>query len=197
MGEATSSAVLTLEDIQAQLTEEERIELLQKNQPPKFTQGLASVDCKINEEFKFSVKVKDPTGSMKFAWLRDGLPIDEINDARYSVAVKNDTCILSISNVELIDQAEWQVISSNDFGRSTSTCYLKLQIPKHYKKPTFLECLRAVLTEEGQQKEKYNLFSRNIFFTLSLFSEDFFFFYYYMMMLYMLQQTARCVILWR
>lgn len=174
MGEATSSAVLTLEDIQAQLTEEERIELLQKNQPPKFTQGLASVDCKINEEFKFSVKVKDPAGNTKFAWLRDGLPIDEINDARYSVAVKNDTCILSISNVELIDQAEWQVISSNDFGRSTSTCYLKLQIPKHYKKPTFLECLRAVLTEEGQQKQKIqSFFAKHFLHTLIIFARIF------------------------
>lgn len=149
MGEATSSAVLTLEDIQNQLTEEERIELLQKNQPPKFTQGLFSVDCKINEEFKFTVKVKDPINNTKFSWMRDGLHIDEINDLRYKIVEKNDTCILSITNVELVDQAEWQVISSNDFGRSTSTCYLKLQIPKHYKKPTFLECLRAVLTEEG------------------------------------------------
>lgn len=55
MGETSSTALLTLEDIQNQLSDEERLMLTKLNQPPKFLQGLKSQEAKINEEFKFSV----------------------------------------------------------------------------------------------------------------------------------------------
>lgn len=56
MGEAESTAVLTVEDIQSQLTEEERLQLFSDKLPPKFIQGLKSVEAKISEPFSFSVK---------------------------------------------------------------------------------------------------------------------------------------------
>jgi len=59
-------------------------------------------------------------------------------------------CVLNIRRVELLDQAEWKCVATNDFGQSVTSCFLKLQIPRHFKKPKFLECLRAVLTEEGK-----------------------------------------------
>lgn len=37
----------------------------------------------------------------------------------------------------------------NDFGHSVTSCFLKLIIPRHYKKPRFLENLQAILSEEG------------------------------------------------
>lgn len=46
-------------------------------------------------------------------------------------------------------QAEWKCVAANDFGHSVTSCFLKLIIPKHYKKPKFLESLRAILSEEG------------------------------------------------
>ncbi|CAH1707186.1 unnamed protein product [Chironomus riparius] len=148
MGEACSSAVLTLEDIQNQLNENERIELQQKNQPPKFIKGLMSCDTKINEEFKFTVQIKATTEPV-FSWYRDDLPVDKTNE-RYEICTeKIGFCHLTIKCVEFVDQAEWKCVATNEFGHSTSTCFLKLQIPRHYKKPRFLECLRAVLTEEG------------------------------------------------
>lgn len=55
MGETSSTALLTLEDIQNQLSDEEKLLLTKLNQPPKFLQGLKSQEAKINEEFKFSV----------------------------------------------------------------------------------------------------------------------------------------------
>lgn len=58
MGNTSSTAVLTLEDIQNQLSEEEKYMLSQRNQPPTFLQGLKSHEAKINEEFKFSVEGK-------------------------------------------------------------------------------------------------------------------------------------------
>lgn len=51
--------------------------------------------------------------------------------------------------VELNDQAEWKCVATNDFGHSVTSCFLKITIPKHFRKPKFLECLRAVLSEEG------------------------------------------------
>lgn len=46
-------------------------------------------------------------------------------------------------------QAEWKCVASNDHGQSVTSCFLKLIIPKHYKKPKFLESLRAILSDEG------------------------------------------------
>lgn len=56
MGEAQSSAELTLEDIKSQLSEEEKIQLSSEKLPPRFVNGLKSVEAKINESLKLSVK---------------------------------------------------------------------------------------------------------------------------------------------
>ena len=56
MGEAKSTAELTVEDIQNQLNDEERLQLLTTNQPPKFIKGLRSTEAKISETHKFSVQ---------------------------------------------------------------------------------------------------------------------------------------------
>lgn len=46
-------------------------------------------------------------------------------------------------------KAEWKCVATNDFGHSVTSCFLRLIIPKHFKKPRFLENLRAILSEEG------------------------------------------------
>lgn len=56
MGEASSTAELTIEDIQSQLSENERSMLITKNQPPRFLQNLKSTEGKINEKLTFTVK---------------------------------------------------------------------------------------------------------------------------------------------
>lgn len=56
MGEARSSAELTVEDIQSQLNDEEREQLLSKSLAPKFIQGLKSSEVKINEPYRFTVQ---------------------------------------------------------------------------------------------------------------------------------------------
>lgn len=56
MGEAMSSAELTVEDIQNQLNDEERQQLLSKSQAPKFLRGLKSCEAKVNENFKFTIQ---------------------------------------------------------------------------------------------------------------------------------------------
>lgn len=56
MGQASSSAELTVEDIQNQLNEEEKLQLFSKNQAPKFLQGLKSIEAKIDDQFRFTIK---------------------------------------------------------------------------------------------------------------------------------------------
>ncbi|XP_039483610.1 titin isoform X9 [Drosophila santomea] len=149
MGETSSTAVLTVEDIQNQLTDEERLVFTEQNQnhAPKFLTGLKSTDAKINEPFQFKVVVK-ATPDPVLSWFRDELPIDP-NERYNHYRGENEDWLLDIKSVEFVDQAEWKCVAVNDFGTSITSCFLKLQIPRHYKKPRFLECLRAVLTEEG------------------------------------------------
>lgn len=69
---------------------------------------------------------------------------------RYVIAKETlGVCHLDICRLEFMDQAEWKCIATNDFGHSITSCYLRLVIPKHFKKPRFLEALRAILSEEG------------------------------------------------
>ncbi|XP_073957384.1 uncharacterized protein isoform X8 [Choristoneura fumiferana] len=147
MGQASSSAELTVEDIQNQLNEEEKLQLFTKNQAPKFVQGLKSVEAKIDEPFRFTIKVAIPP-EPSVLWYRDDQPVDESNRCHLS---KEDRGVftLDIQNLEFLDQAEWKCVAMNDFGHSVTSCFLKLIIPRHYKKPRFLENLQAILSEEG------------------------------------------------
>lgn len=56
MGEASSLAELTIEDIQSQLNESEKLQLTSNTQPPRFLLGLKSTEANINEPLVFKVK---------------------------------------------------------------------------------------------------------------------------------------------
>ncbi|KAG7188126.1 hypothetical protein KM043_015968 [Ampulex compressa] len=102
MGEAKSTAELTIEDIQNQLNEEERLQLLSTNQPPNFVKGLRSCEAKINEDFKLTVQVSvAPEPSL--SWYRDDTPVDK--DDKYRMEKENlGTCHLEIQKLEFVDQ---------------------------------------------------------------------------------------------
>ncbi|KAK6628845.1 hypothetical protein RUM43_002661 [Polyplax serrata] len=147
MGEARSTAELTVEDIQYQLNDEEKLLLFSKNQPPRFIQGLKSCEAKINEDFRYTIKVT-VVPEPKLCWYKDDEKIELV--ARFSVTKENlGVYHLDIKKLEITDQAEWKCVATNEFGQSVTSGFLKLIIPKHYKKPRFLECLRAILTEHG------------------------------------------------
>lgn len=83
-------------------------------------------------------------------WFRDDQPVVDIEPERYVATTDEDgNCYLEIKRLEFMDQAEWKCVASNEFGHSVTSCFLQLTIPKHFRKPKFLECLRAVLSEEG------------------------------------------------
>lgn len=81
-------------------------------------------------------------------WYRDDQPVDESSRCHHG---KEDRGVfyLDIQTLEFLDQAEWKCVAMNDFGHSVTSCFLKLIIPRHYKKPRFLENLQAILSDEG------------------------------------------------
>ncbi|CAG4977771.1 unnamed protein product [Colias eurytheme] len=81
-------------------------------------------------------------------WYRDDQPVDESSRCHLG---KEDRGVfyLDIKNLELMDQTEWKCVAMNDFGHSVTSCFLKLIIPRHFKKPRFLENLQAILSDEG------------------------------------------------
>ncbi|KAF6200832.1 hypothetical protein GE061_005279 [Apolygus lucorum] len=147
MGEAQSSAELTLEDIKSQLSEEEKVQLSSEKLPPRFVAGLKSVEAKINENLKLSIKVSvfpEPT----VIWFRD----DEVIEDSDKYKIEKDKLgvyHMNINKLEFCDQAEWKCVATNDYGQSVTSSFVKLNIPKHFKKPKFLEDLKAVMSEEG------------------------------------------------
>lgn len=56
MGEASSLAELTIEDIQSHMNENEKLQLTSNAQPPRFSLGLKSTEANINEPLVFKVK---------------------------------------------------------------------------------------------------------------------------------------------
>lgn len=56
---------------------------------------------------------------------------------------------LEISTVDLDDGGQWMCIAENHGGRNSCVSFLNVIVPKAYKRPQFLEELRAVLTEHG------------------------------------------------
>lgn len=81
-------------------------------------------------------------------WYRDDQPVDESTRCHLEKEEKG-IFNLDIQNLEFLDQAEWKCVAVNDFGHSVTSCFLKLIIPRHYKKPRFLENLQAILSDEG------------------------------------------------
>lgn len=59
MGEARSSAELTIEDIENQLNDDERLQLISRSRAPKFLHGLKSCEAKINDTYKLHIQGKD------------------------------------------------------------------------------------------------------------------------------------------
>lgn len=117
-----------------------------------------------------------------FSWYRDELPIED--SERYVILRETAVnCQLLIRKVEFVDQAEWKCVASNDYGTSVTSCFLKLQIPRHYKKPKFLECLRAILTAEG---------AVNLECKVSVVFNFFCSYYYYVAMTLLRRSLAEC-----
>uniref|UniRef100_A0A182PCJ4 Ig-like domain-containing protein n=1 Tax=Anopheles epiroticus TaxID=199890 RepID=A0A182PCJ4_9DIPT len=148
LGEASSTTFLSVNDIKAQLNEEEWLNLLQVNQAPVFKTGLISRDVNIAEPFRLSVvvsSVSKPTVN----WYKDDLVVDGSDNYKLSSDESTYTYNIDILVAQLDDQGEWKCVATNEFGQAGTSCFVKLIIPKHYRKPKFLENLKAVMLRDG------------------------------------------------
>lgn len=60
------------------------------------------------------------------------------------------TYMLEVKPAEFCDEGEWKcVVTSSEGSVGISTSCVTMDIPKNYRKPRFMESLKAVLTDEG------------------------------------------------
>merc|ERR1711962_658071 len=139
MGEAASTASLTVEDIGEKFPDP-RVQL-------RFLIPLQDAEVKLGSSQRFSVQVTY-SPCLEISW--------EHNQQRVMVGSKFNLskedggyfhCDIPEASME--DQGEWAVIARDSVNEIKSSCQLLVTIPKHYKKPRFLEPLKAVLTDEG------------------------------------------------
>lgn len=58
--------------------------------------------------------------------------------------------IIEVKQSQDCDNGEWRCEVVNEHGcAGVSKCVVEMEIPKNYRKPRFMEVLKAVLTEEG------------------------------------------------
>jgi len=131
MGETSSIAELTIEDIQNQLNESEKLQLTSNTQPPRFLLGLKSIEANINESFVFTIKVTTES-TPSISWYKEDEQLTETNRYQFSTE-DNGTYMLSILPLEIDDQAEWKCVAINKYGQTVTSSFLKLNIPKTFK----------------------------------------------------------------
>ena len=152
MGQAVSVAELTVDDIQNQLNDDERRQLLESHQPPVFLVGLRSIESRVGDPLRLTVHVSSVNDSFLTTWYHGDNAIDicGTGDGKYrSWRDDHGLCHLDINPLEAEDEGEWKCIVLNDFGHNVTSCTIQLVTPRYYRKPHFLEPLRAVLSDEG------------------------------------------------
>ncbi|KAL6255445.1 hypothetical protein P5V15_013781 [Pogonomyrmex californicus] len=110
---------------------------------PIFKQILQDECCRIGDTILLSL----PPWPKAIAWYNKEGRI-EPNEKYHVMEDGIGGYSIEIKQVEAMDEGEWKcVATSEDNMKQFTSCYLI--IPKHYKKPKFLESLRAILSEEG------------------------------------------------
>lgn len=61
----------------------------------------------------------------------------------------NGTFLLNVVPLEVDDQAEWKCVAVNKYGQTVTSSFLKLNVPKNFKPPRFLDELRIGFSNEG------------------------------------------------
>jgi hypothetical protein len=139
MGEAVSTASLTVDDIGEKFPES-RTQL-------RFLVPLQDAQVSIGDNQRLSVQVTY-SPCLELAWFHGEakvVPGDRIQLCKEDGGYFH--CDLIHAAIE--DQGEWSVLAKDSANEIKSVCSLTVAVPKHYKKPNFLEPLKAVLTDEG------------------------------------------------
>ena len=101
-----------------------------------------------NYEAPLIFSVSKSSLPVRVVWWNHGQQI-AVGDKYSVVETAEGGYSVIINPVELSDDGEWRVNVENQFGSASSECTLTLRVPKNYRKPRFVENLKAVLTKEG------------------------------------------------
>ncbi|CAG7826520.1 unnamed protein product, partial [Allacma fusca] len=142
MGVSESTAELTFDDIQFQLSEEERGKLIEHlssvNRPPQFVRGLKSTTILVGSKLDITVELNCKA---TLEWYFDNQLITPGGE----FTISGNSLIAETLNIG--KEGEYKCVAKNEYGTSFSCCRISLNVPSNYKKPRFLEGLRAVLHE--------------------------------------------------
>ncbi|KAG5861430.1 hypothetical protein JTB14_018621 [Gonioctena quinquepunctata] len=119
--------------------------------PPIFKRDLQDESIKIGDPILLTCQVSVPPWPKSIHWYNSEGRIDDVQGSRYKqMADGIGGYMLEVKPTEAIDQGEWKCVAMSDDGVvSISTCEIKMMIPKHFKKPRFMDTLKAILTDEG------------------------------------------------
>lgn len=116
---------------------------------PIFSTELKNVKTKIGDPISISCNLLVPPWPKSIAWFNQAGKI-EAND-KYILFEDGLGCyILEVKYSEISDEGTWKFIAtSSDGSSSISTCNVSMDVPRNYRKPRFMQNLKAILTEEG------------------------------------------------
>lgn len=112
-------------------------------------QELVDHKARVGEMHSLAVTLIPPYPT-RVEWYNKELLIPNSDSRLQNFSKEDGIASISFSPLTLDDEGEWKVVLLNeDDLSSSSTCQLSIVVPKNYRKPRFLENLKAVLTEEG------------------------------------------------
>lgn len=117
---------------------------------PIFTTELRSLkNIKISDPITLSCHLVVPPWPKTTAWFnRDGKVEPNEKYALYEDGLGCYT--LEVKSTEIADEGQWKFIATSVDGNSSiSTCNVSMEVPRNYRKPRFMQNLKAILTEEG------------------------------------------------
>ncbi|XP_037076316.1 muscle M-line assembly protein unc-89-like, partial [Pollicipes pollicipes] len=115
---------------------------------PRLVHTLYDRKVKVGERLALSVKASDPQAVTSVQWYNKGRLVEPSD--KYSVDSDPDgSWRLQVSGVELCDDGEWRAEVTAPGGVTETWCNIVLAVPRNYRKPRFMETLRAMLTDEG------------------------------------------------
>lgn len=138
--------------------------------PPVFTSELKNVRSKIGDTISIGCQVMVPPWPKSVAWYNKDGKIEQNTSAKYKLIEDGlGSYIIEIKPTEFCDEGEWKcAITSSEGTVSISTCFVHMDIPKNYRKPRFMENLKAILTDEGLVSFECKVVGFREFKTLSL-----------------------------
>lgn len=112
-------------------------------------QNLSDCRVRVGDKHEFQFKLSRPLGNKDvIQWFNKSQSV-ELKD-RLIPSADGSVCKLFVSQVEVQDEGEWECfVTTAGNQKVSSSCSMSILIPRNYRRPRFLEQLRAILTEEG------------------------------------------------